>query len=171
MFRVLVEAPVIDEAIRRVADEINRDLKDEKPLFIVILNGAFMFAADLLKQVTAEGTEVSFIKVASYAGLSSSGHVENLIGLKEDITGRTVVVVEDMVDSGQSMVHLIGMLNAKQPKRICIAAMFCKPKALTVPLDVDYCALELENDFVVGRGLDYDGWGRNFPDLYILDEN
>lgn len=171
MFRVLVEAPVIDAAIRRVADEINRDLKGKRPLFVVILNGAFMFAADLLKLVTVEGTEVSFVKVASYAGLSSSGRVETLVGLKEDIAGRTVVIVEDMVDSGQSMVHLTEMLGGKQPERIYVATMFCKPKALAVKLDIDYCALELENDFVVGRGLDYDGWGRNYPDLYVLDEN
>lgn len=167
-FQVSIEAAAIDREIERVAGEINRDLQGERPLFLSILNGAFMFTSDLLKCITLEGTEVSFVKIASYAGTSSTGRVRELIGLNEDITGRTLVIVEYMVDSGKSMVHLKEMLQKKGPKQIRIAAMFYKPKALVHELTVDYHCFALENDFVVGRGLDYDGLGRNLPDLYTL---
>ena len=105
-FRLMIEADVIDREIERVGTQINRELAGERPLFLGVLNGAFMFVADLLKHITIEGTEISFVKIASYAGLSSTGKVQDLIGLREDITGRTVVILEDMIDSGESIMHM-----------------------------------------------------------------
>ncbi|WP_303178702.1 phosphoribosyltransferase [uncultured Butyricimonas sp.] len=168
-FRLLIGAEEIEQAIDRVARQMNKDLAGESPLFIGVLNGAFMFVSDLLKKITVEGTEISFVKIASYDGLASSGNVQNLIGLKEDIAGRTVVVLEDMVDSGESMVYLKRMLEERNPKQVKIAAMFYKPGALRYDLTLDYTCIGLENDFVIGRGLDYDGLGRNLPDLYTIE--
>ena len=168
-FRLLLGAEEIEQAIDRVARQMNKDLAGESPLFIGVLNGAFMFVSDLLKKITVEGTEISFVKIASYDGLASSGNVQNLIGLKEDIAGRTVVVLEDMVDSGESMVYLKRMLEERNPKQVKIAAMFYKPGALRYDLTLDYTCIPLGNDFVVGRGLDYDGVGRNLPDWYTIE--
>ena len=168
-FRLLIGAEEIEQAIDRVARQMNKDLAGESPLFIGVLNGAFMFVSDLLKKITVEGTEISFVKIASYDGLDSSGNVQNLIGLKEDIAGRTVVILEDMVDSGESMVYLKRMLEERNPKQVKIAAMFYKPGALRYDLTLDYTCIALGNDFVVGRGLDYDGLGRNLPDLYTIE--
>lgn len=170
-FVKFIEASAIDKAIEKIAVQINHDLKDERPLFLSILNGSFMFTSDLLKLITAPGTEVCFMKIASYSGTSSTGSIKELIGLNKDITGRTVVILEDIIDSGKSMAHLIETLKQKNPGQIKVATMFFKPKALVCPVQIDYCGMELENDFIVGRGLDYDGLGRNFPDLYILSEN
>lgn len=170
-FRLFIGAEVIDREIERIAGEINRDLAGERPLFVSILNGAFMFTSDLLKLITLEGTEVAFMRIASYEGLSSSGQVKELIGLTEEIAGRTVVVVEDIVDTGNSLLHLRKVLEQHSPGQIKVAALFYKPDALLHKLTIDYPGISLKNEFVVGRGLDYDGYGRNLPDLYILDEN
>ena len=121
-FRLLIEAEVIDREIERVARQMNEELAGESPLFIGVLNGAFMFVSDLLKQITVEGTEISFVKIASYDKLVSTGNVQSVIGLKEDISGRTVVILEDMVDTGESMIYLKRMLEEKHPKLIKIAA-------------------------------------------------
>lgn len=168
-FRLLLAADVIDREIEKVGVLMNRDLAGERPLFLGVLNGAFMFVSDLLKCITIEGTEVSFVKIASYAGVSSTGKVQDIIGLREEIEGRTVVIVEDMIDSGESIMHLKKMLEEKRPKQVKVAAMFYKPNALKYDLTIDYKCIALENDFVVGRGLDYDGVGRNYPDLYIIE--
>ena len=168
-FRLFIEAEKIDRVISEMAARMNADLQNEKPLFLSILNGSFMFTSDLIKQITVPGTQISFVKVASYCGTSSSGEIKELIGLKEDITDRTVVILEDIIDSGRSMTHLLGYLENKKPKQIIVATLFHKPKAAICHVPIDYSGIELENDFVVGRGLDYDGLGRNFPDLYILN--
>jgi hypoxanthine phosphoribosyltransferase len=167
-FRPYIQAAEIDRAVSRVAREINRDMAGERPLFLVVLNGAFMFAADLLKEITAEGATVAFTRLASYAGTSSTGEVKELIGLTEEVAGRSVVIVEDIVDTGRSLAHLLATLEARGPRQVKIAALFYKPGALQHDLTLDYTGLALENDFVVGRGLDYDGLGRNLPDLYTL---
>lgn len=169
-FKPFIKAEEIDRVIEKMAEQMNKDLKDTQPLFLSILNGSFMFTSDLIKQITIPGTAISFIKVASYSGTVSSGEVKELIGLKEDITGKTVVILEDIIDSGKSMSHLLQYLKSKNVARIVVATLFYKPKALVCPVDIDYYGIELENDFVVGRGLDYDGLGRNYPDLYILQE-
>lgn len=168
-FRIFIEAAQIDQVISQMAKQINQDLQHDKPLFISILNGSFMFTSDLIKQITIPGTQISFVKVASYTGTSSTGEVKELIGLKEDIRGRTVVILEDIIDSGRSMNHLLNYLKGKNPEKVVVATLFHKPKAVVCPVPIDYAGIELENDFVVGRGLDYDGLGRNYPDLYILN--
>ncbi|WP_251621866.1 phosphoribosyltransferase [Odoribacter lunatus] len=168
-FKLLVESAAIDLAITGLAQRLNSDLKDEQPLFLSVLNGSFMFTSDLLKQINIPGTEVSFIKIASYSGTCSSGTVRELIGFNKNIEGRTIVILEDMIDSGRSMAYLLDLLQARKPKKIYVTAMFYKPQALKCKIPVDYYALSLKNDFVVGRGLDYDDLGRNLPDLYILD--
>ena len=128
-----------------------------------------MFSSDLMKLITIPGTEISFIKIASYCGVNSSGEVKELIGLKEDIARRTIVILEDIIDSGKSMSYLLKYLNERHPKQVRIATLFHKPRATVYPVPIHYCGFELENDFIVGRGLDYDGLGRNYPDLYILN--
>ena len=160
-FRLLLSAADIDRAIAGMAERMNRELRDARPLFLVILNGAFMFASDLIKQITVPGTQISFVKVASYRGTRSSGEVRELIGLNEDLAGRTVVILEDIIDTGRSMAHL--------PDRLLVATLFHKPAAAECHIPVDYCGFPLGNDFIVGRGLDYDGLGRNLPDLYVLN--
>ncbi len=167
-------APFIPEAqilkeVERVAEEINRDLRDENPLFLSVLNGAFMFTADLMRCLTIP-TEISFVKLASYAGTSSTGKVKELVGLNDDIKGRTVVIVEDIVDTGVTMKHLIETLQAKGPKEVRIAALLVKPDKLKVALDIHYVAMNIPNDFIVGYGLDYDGLGRNYRDIYAVVE-
>ena len=128
-FRLALEAKVIDREIEKVAAQINRELEGERPLFLGVLNGAFMFVSDLLKCITIEGTEVSFVKIASYVGVSSTGNVQDVIGLRENIEGRTVVIVEDMIDSGESIMHLKKMLAERHPKQVKVATMFYKTNA------------------------------------------
>lgn len=169
-FTSFIPAAEIDQAIEQIAVQMNKELYNDAPLFLSILNGSFMFTSDLLKLITIPGTEVCFMKVASYSGVCSTGEVKELIGLNKDIAGRTVVILEDIIDSGKSMNHLIQLLQQKNPAKIKVATMFFKPKAIVCPVPVDYCGMELENDFIVGRGLDYDGLGRNYPDLYILSK-
>ena len=147
----------------------NNIAADTQPLFLSILNGSFMFTSDLIKQIVIPGTQISFVKVASYSGTCSTGAIQELIGLKEDIQNRTVVILEDIIDSGRSMKHLLEYLHAKNPKQVIVATLFHKPKAAVCQVPIAYKGIELENDFVVGRGLDYDGLGRNYPDLYILN--
>ena len=153
----------------RVADEINRDLADENPLFVSVLNGSFMFTSDLMKHLNMP-CELSFVKLASYEGTSSTGKVKELVGLNNDITGRTVVIVEDIVDTGFTMERLIETLRQRNPKDIRIATLLVKPDKLQVKLDIHYVAMNIPNDFIVGYGLDYDGLGRNYRDIYTVVE-
>ena len=127
-FRLLLSAADIDRAIAGMAERMNRELRDARPLFLVILNGAFMFASDLIKQITVPGTQISFVKVASYSGTRSSGEVRELIGLNEDLAGRTVVILEDIIDTGRSMAHLLDHLRGKHPDRLLVATLFHKPR-------------------------------------------
>ena len=167
-FRLCIEAAEIEHAIRRVARQINEDAQGERPLFLSVLNGAFMFTSDLLKEITVEDAEVAFIRLASYAGTASTGEVRELVGLTDDVAGRSVIILEDIVDTGRSIAHLLALLAPREPARVRVAALFHKPGALEHDVTVDYAGIVLENDFVVGRGLDYDGLGRNLPDLYTL---
>lgn len=168
-FRPFIEAAEIDQAITRIAGQMNRDLADARPLFLSILNGSFMFTSDLVKQIIIPDTQISFVKIASYDGTSSTGEIKELIGLKEDVQDRTVVILEDIIDTGRSMKYLLEYLQAKNPKRVIVATLFHKPQAAVYQIPISYKGIELGNDFVVGRGLDYDGLGRNYPDLYILN--
>ncbi|MCD8496461.1 MAG: hypoxanthine phosphoribosyltransferase [Bacteroides graminisolvens] len=168
-FSISIKEEDILKEVKRVADEINRDLKDKNPLFLSVLNGSFMFTADLMKYI-AIPCEVSFVKLASYQGVSSTGTIKEVIGINEDIAGRTIVIVEDIVDTGLTMQRLIETLGTRHPKEILIASLLVKPEKLKVKLDINYVAMEIPNDFIVGYGLDYDGYGRNYPDIYTVVE-
>jgi hypoxanthine phosphoribosyltransferase len=168
-FRVNIPANEINKAVGEVAHRINVELKDKKPLFLAVLNGSFMFASDLLKKITID-CEISFVKVSSYHGTTTTGSVKELIGLNEDIKGRTVVIIEDIVDTGLTMENVIKQLEAMEPAAIKICTLLYKPEAFRKKFDLDYVAIVIPNDFIVGYGLDYDGLGRNLPDIYVLDK-
>jgi hypoxanthine phosphoribosyltransferase len=169
LFSVSIMEKDILREVKRVADEINNDLKDQNPLFLSVLNGSFMFTADLMKHITIP-CEISFVKLASYQGVSSTGAIKEVIGINEDIAGRTIVIVEDIVDTGFTMQRLIETLGTRGPKDIHIASLLVKPDKLKVKLDIEYVAMKIPNDFIVGYGLDYDGYGRNYPDIYTVVE-
>lgn len=157
------------EQVRRVANEINRDYEGQQPLFLVVLNGSFIFAADLMREITLPA-DVSFVKLASYQGTSSSGTVREVIGLNTDITGRPIIIVEDIVESGLTMAHMIATLKKQNPKSVDICTLLLKPEKLEVKLDIKYVAMEIPNDFIVGYGLDYNELGRNLKDIYTIKE-
>ncbi len=154
-------------AVRKVAEAINRDIADKNPLFICVLNGAFMFAGDLMKHVNIP-CEITFIKLASYEGLYTTGVVKEIIGLSESVVGRNVVVVEDIVDTGITMERILNSLKAKGANEIRVATFLQKPDALQRDIQVDYVAMKIPNEFIVGYGLDYDGYGRNLKDIYTV---
>ena len=166
-FTISIPEEEILKEVTRVAGEINRDLADKNPLFLSVLNGSFMFTADLMKRI-AIPCEISFVKLASYQGDSSTGKVKKLMGLNEELTGRTVVIVEDIVDTGLTMQQLLAELAGLHPAEIRIATLLLKPDKLKVPLDIQYVAMQIPNDFIVGYGLDYDGLGRNYKDIYTV---
>lgn len=168
-FAVSIPEEKIKARVAEVAAQISHDLEGKRPLFLAVLNGSFVFAADLLRGIETP-CEISFVRMASYEETSSTGAVKQLIGLKEDIKDRTVVIVEDIIDSGLTMVHLLELLKEKQPADIKIAALLVKPGNLKVELDIPYCCFEIPNDFIVGYGLDYDGEGRNLPSIYTVTE-
>lgn len=157
----------INRAVKTIARQINHDLEGRVPLFLVILNGAFIFAADLLRQIDLD-CDVSFVKLSSYEGESSTSMVKELIGLGEVVKDRTVVIVEDIVDTGITMDHVIQMLKRMEAADVRIAAMFFKPDAFRKSFTIDYKGMDIPNDFVVGYGLDYDGFGRNHRELYAI---
>lgn len=167
-FKPYITQQEISLAVKNLADKINRELKDELPVFLVILNGSFMFAADLLKEVFIP-CEISFIKVASYHGTSSSGAVTELIGLTEDLTNRSVVIVEDIVDTGTTIERVIDTLKRKNVKQIKVATALMKSEAFNKTFKIDYIGIEIKNEFVIGYGLDYDGLGRNLKEIHILE--
>lgn len=166
-FELFLTQDRIEKAIENVAVRLNEDLADKDPLFICVLNGSFMFASELMKRVSIP-CEVSFVKMSSYQGITSTGKVKEIYGLEEDIKGRTVVIVEDIVDTGYTMSLMIDQLKCEEPKAILVSTMLLKPEALKHTVPLDYVAMEIPSDFIVGYGLDYDGYGRNLPDIYKL---
>ena len=166
-FETSYPEPQIQAAVRKVADAINADLDGRDPLFLCILNGAFMFAADLMKMVNIP-SRISFVKFASYSGTQSTGVVKQLIGLNEDLSGKTVVLIEDIVDTGVTIKSLIEQCKEKGAADVRVATMLFKPASCKLPGKPDYVGLEIPNDFIVGYGLDYDGYGRNIPEIMTL---
>ena len=166
-FTLSIPEKEIQQAVREVGEAINRDMADKDPLFICVLNGAFMFAGDLMKTVTIP-SEITFVKLSSYDGLYTTGKVKEIIGLNESVVGRNVVVVEDIVDTGITMERILGSLKAKGANEIKVATFLQKPDALQRDIQVDYIAMKIPNDFIVGYGLDYDGYGRNLKDIYTV---
>ncbi|MEP7253191.1 MAG: hypoxanthine phosphoribosyltransferase [Ginsengibacter sp.] len=157
----------ISKEVARVAAEINRDYEGKKPLFVAILNGAFMFASDLFKAINVEA-EICFIKLASYKGVKSTGQVVTAIGLDADIYHRDVIIVEDIVDTGKTLSHFLPQLNHHHPASLKIAALLHKPDAMVHPIKIDYLGFTIPNKFVLGYGLDYEGLGRNIKEIYQL---
>ncbi len=155
--------------IKEIASDIDRDYSDKRPLFIAILNGSFMFASDLFKDISIEA-EICFIKLASYKGTKSSGQVVTAIGLDTDITGRHVVVIEDIIDTGKTMNEFLPQLKNLQPASLKMAALLHKPDATQYPTEIHYLGFQVPNKFLLGYGLDYDGLGRNIREIYQLDE-
>jgi hypoxanthine phosphoribosyltransferase len=167
-FAVAIRHDEIQTAIGVIAQKIREDMKDENiPVFLSILNGSFMFAADLLKQMDFN-CEVSFVKLASYSGVNSTGNVKELLGLNTDISGRTVIIVEDIVDTGNTLVELFAVLKKYNPKQIKVATFLLKPDAYKQSIPVDYVGMRIPNDFIVGYGLDYNELGRNLRNIYKL---
>ncbi len=166
-FKPYISADKISDEIKRVASEINRDYTGRKPLFIAILNGAFMFAADLFKEITIEA-EICFIKLASYKGIKSSGQVLTAIGLDVDLVGRDIIVIEDIVDTGNTLSKFLPQLENHHPASLKIAALLHKPEAMVHPIKIDYLGFNVPDKFLLGYGLDYDGLGRNIKEIYQL---
>jgi hypoxanthine phosphoribosyltransferase len=166
-FRELITAKAINDRIKELALQVNNDIKGKDVVFLGILNGAFLFAADLFRFVEGEA-RISFVKLASYEGTSSSGSIKELIGWNEDIKNKTVVIIEDIVDTGNTLERIVGELSIRNAASVKIATLLYKPAAYTKNIPLDYVGFEIPNDFVVGYGLDYDGYGRNLPSVYTL---
>ena len=166
-FRISIPESKIQERVKAIATKINEEYAGKNPVFLSVLNGSFIFTADLLREVKIP-CEISFVKLASYQGVNSSGSIHELIGLNVDISNRHVIIVEDIVDTGLTMAHMLDTLKKQDPSSIDVCTLLLKPGKLQVDLDIRYCCIEIPNDFIVGYGLDYDGYGRNTKDIYTL---
>lgn len=166
-FVKFISSQEIDAAIQKVADQINKDYQDDDPIILVTLNGAIVFAVDLLKKLTIQ-CKITCVKLSSYSGTESTNNVKNLIGLNEDLHGKRVIIIEDIIDTGRTYNYLTEMLKDSGMKDLRIATMTYKPDAYKSDLPIHYIGFSIPNKFVVGRGLDYDGYGRNLPDIYQL---
>lgn len=169
-FRVSIPESEILERVKAVADKINKDMAGRNPLLLAVLNGSFVFAADLMRMLTIP-CEISFVKLASYQGTTSTGKVKEVIGISEDLAGRTVIIVEDIVETGLTIKRMIESLGTRNPESIHICTLLLKPACLKVPLNIEYAAMEIPNDFILGYGLDYDQQGRNLRDIYTVMED
>jgi len=167
IFELLIPEKVIIKEIRRIAKDIERDMKDKDPLFICVLNGAFIFASELIKRMNLS-CEVGFIRIKSYEGTQSSGSIKEMQGFVDNIENRHVVIIEDIIDTGYTISYLLNKLQDENPASIKVACMLFKPNALEIEVKPDYCALEIPNDFIVGYGLDYEGIGRNLKNIYKI---
>ena len=170
LFKPYLSQEQILAAVDKVAEQINRDLADENPIFICVLNGAFIFAADLYRRISFP-SQMTFMRMKSYEGTETKGTVKTIASLHESVVGRTVVIVEDIVDSGYTMQRMIAQLQDLGARTVKVAVLLNKPNARKVEgLNIDYCCLEIPNDFIVGYGLDYNEEGRNLPDIYVVTE-
>lgn len=166
-FKISIPEAEILKHVKEVADCINRDMADKFPLFLSVLNGSFMFTADLMKMITIP-CEISFVKLASYQGVISTGNIKEVIGINEDLSGRTIIIIEDIIDTGLTMRRMIESIGTRNPKSVHICSLLLKPDSLKEDIDVDYVAMKIPNDFIVGYGLDYDQQGRNLRDIYTV---
>lgn len=166
-FREFITHEEIQSRVQVLAEKINMEMAGKDVVFLGILNGAFLFAADLFRRIDFDA-KISFVKLASYQGTSSSGTIKELIGWNDDIKGKSVIVIEDIVDTGHTLERIMGELSIRKAAEIKIATMFYKPEAYKKNIPLDYVGMEIPNDFVVGYGLDYDGYGRNLPSVYSL---
>lgn len=167
-FEILIRSSSIQQRVKEIASEIEADYKEKNPLFICILNGSFIFAADLIREISLN-IQISFVKLTSYKGLESTGIVKRTSEL-ENIEGREIVIIEDIVDTGKTLAFFLEELKSFHPESIAIATLLFKPEALKNPLELKYIGFEIANNFVIGYGLDYDGIGRNLKDIYQLKQ-
>ena len=168
-FKPSITEEEILKSVKKVAERINRDMAGKNPLFLAVLNGSFIFAADLMREITIP-CEISFVKLASYQGTTSTGKVKEIFGINEDLTDRTVIIIEDIVDTGRTMKQMMESLGTRRLASIHVCALFVKPDKLQEPIDIDYACFSIPNDFIVGYGLDYDQAGRNLREIYTLVE-
>ena len=168
-FRVSIPEAEIKERVKALAEQMSKDLEGKNPIFLGVLNGSFIFAADLMREMTIP-CEISFVKLASYQGTTSTGKVQEVLGINENLSGRTVVIVEDIVESGQTMKQMIESLGTRNPESVRICTLFFKPEKLKEDLNLDYVAFSIPDDFILGYGLDYDGLGRELKDVYSIVE-
>ena len=168
-FRISIHEAEIKRRVKALAEQMSKDLEGKNPIFLAVLNGAFIFAADLLREMTIP-CEISFVKLASYQGTTSTGKVKEVFGVNKNLSGRTVVIVEDIVESGQTMKQMIESLGTRNPTSVHICSLFFKPEKLKEELTLDYVAFSIPDDFIVGYGLDYDGLGRELKDVYTIVE-
>ncbi len=168
-FETSITEAEIKRRVKAVAEQINHDMAGKNPLLLAVLNGAFVFAADLMRELTIP-CEISFVKLASYQGVTSSGTVKEVIGINENLAGRTIIIVEDIVESGLTMKRMIESIGTRNPASVHICTLLLKPDRLQVPLDIEYVAFSIPNDFILGYGLDYDQQGRQLRDIYTLKE-
>ena len=169
-FRVSIPEAEIKQRVKSLAEEMSRDLEGKNPLFLAVLNGSFIFAADLIREMTIP-CEISFVKLASYQGTTSTGKIHEVIGINEDLSGRTVVIIEDIVESGQTMKRMIEQIGTRNPASVQICTLFFKPEKLKENLNLDYVAFRIPDDFIVGYGLDYDQGGRGLRHIYTIVDN
>ena len=166
-FRISIPEAEIKKRVKEVAEEISRDMEGKNPLLLGVLNGAFIFAADLMREMTIP-CEVSFVKLASYQGTTSTGKVTEVLGINEDLTGRHVIIVEDIVDTGLTMKRMIESLGTRNPASVSVCSLLVKPEKLQVELDLKYVAFNIPNEFILGYGLDFDQAARGLRDIYSL---
>jgi hypoxanthine phosphoribosyltransferase len=166
-FETSISAEEIAKRVKELAQQLSKDFEGKNPLFLAVLNGSFIFAADLMREITIQ-CEISFVKLASYQGTTSTGKIKEVIGINEDLSGRTVVIVEDIVESGLTMKRMIETLGTRNPASVHICTLFVKREKLQVDLDIEYAAFSIPNAFIVGYGLDYDQQGRHLKEVYSL---
>ena len=166
-FRTSISKAEIKERVKALAQQISKDMEGKTPLFLGVLNGSFIFAADLMREMTIP-CEISFVKLASYQGTTSSGKVKEVIGINENLAGRTVIIVEDIVESGLTMKRMIESIGTRNPASVHVCTLFFKPEKLKAELTLDYVAFRIPDDFIVGYGLDYEQQGRELKDVYTL---
>ena len=168
-FRISIPEAEIKSRVKALAEQISKDMAEKTPLFLGVLNGSFIFAADLMREMTIP-CEISFVKLASYQGTTSTGKIKEVLGINENLSGRTVIIVEDIVESGQTIKRMIESLGTRNPASVHICTLFFKPEKLQEELELDYVAFRIPDDFIVGYGLDYDQQGRELKDIYTIVE-
>ena len=166
-FVPMISEAEIKERVKAVAQQISKDMEGKNPLLLAVLNGSFVFAADQMREITIP-CEISFVKLASYQGTTSTGKVKEVIGINEDLSGRTIIIVEDIVESGLTMKRMIESIGTRNPESVNICTLLLKPDRLKTDLDIKYVAFSIPNDFILGYGLDYDQQARGLKDIYVL---